>query len=183
MARYIADIQKRDHVTRQTWGNRYIFEAASLADARDAGLAAVLMERAIHWDRVDFIQLRTSSQAEDDSVFIVDILVGNGDQITSGKTLPIFCTLDVNLTAFAGGRHGLKFYHVLVDDVFYDADGTFDDTYLTNVSDELDTFFGTLGDADVTLVNPGGTVTYTNGVPVEEVKSHQFTKASKRALP
>jgi hypothetical protein len=182
MTRYICDIQKRDHLTRQTWGNRYIFEAFSLGDARTAGLSAVLFEQQIHFDRVDFVSMRTSTQDPDDGLFIVDALVGNGGQITSGKTLPIFCTLDLNLVAAGGGRHGLKFYHVLVDDVFYDADGTFDDTYLGTVSTEVASLFSTLGDLDVSLVSPTGSHTYTSGVPLEEVKSHQFTKASKRTL-
>jgi hypothetical protein len=181
MTRWIVDLQKRDSFTRQTWGNRYIIEAGSINDAKEAGFVLRDAEVAFHFDRVEFKSMRVSSQTEFDTDFIVIPLTEEGGQIVTDKVLPIFCTVDVFLTSGAGGRHGLKFYHTLFDALNYDADGTIDDTYKTAVASALTDAIVMLGDIPASLVSPTGAHTYTDVAVQNDVGSHQFTKASKRA--
>jgi hypothetical protein len=183
MPRFIIDIQKQHHTTKQTWGNRYIVECAAITNASDAASDLQTFEEEIHFNNIDFISRRISTQVEGDDVFIVVGPSGTGAQTLDGNEMPLFCTLDVVLNAFAGGRHGYKFYHTGFGTGTYDNDFTYDDGYLGIVTTAWTALFSALGDDDVTLVSPDGSKTYTSMTPVAEVKSHQFTKASKRSLP
>lgn len=182
MTRFIVDIQKREHTTRQSWGNRWIIDCADLDVGISAGFALLDFEQAIHFDRVDFTNIRVSTQAEFDSSFISTPLVIEGLVASTGKVMPLFCTLSMNLLASGGGRHGLKFFHTCFDDVNYDGDLTYDDSYIAGVVSSAADMFAALSGVDTTLVSPTGSHEYNNVAVNPFVTSHQFTKASKRTL-
>jgi len=180
MALFIVDIKKAQHTTRENWGNRYIVQADDLSTARDCGFIIVEFEKEIHFDNIDFISLRTSTVTTFDSDFFSDPLSGNGGVLTDGNVMPLFCTLDMKLASSAGGRHGLKFYHTGFGSGTYDGDFTYDDTYLDGALASFVSFQTGLVGAGGSLVSPDGSKTYTTATFVEQVMSHQFTKASKR---
>lgn len=180
MALFNINIKKRDHVTRIEWGNRYIINAADLATAEGTYAFIVAAEKLFHFDRVDFLQALVSTVVEGDPFFVSNVLTGTGAQITTGKTMPLFCTMDVTFGASGGGRPGRKFYHTLFDDVFYDADLTYDAALLSDADEALTELMADLVDNDTPLVSPGD-ILYTSVAVLPDVLSHQFTKASKRA--
>lgn len=182
MTIYIIDYTKQDHITKQTWGNRYLVDAATLADAVTASDHVLSAETAFHFDRVDFIHRLVSSATAFDTVFQSDPISASGEGISTGKTMPIFEVMEVVFGKSGGGRPGRKFYHTLYDDAFYDADGTFDDALLSDADTALTAMIAALADIDVTFCDAAGHP-YINAVPVPDVKFHQFTKASKRTAP
>lgn len=182
MALFIVDITKRHHVTLQSWGNSYLIDAATLTNAASAVSIIQGAEAAFHFDVVDFVRARVATQAANDGIYTTIPLTGTGDQISSGKTMPLFLAMEAVFQTQSPGRPLRKFYHTGFDDPFYDDDFTFDNDLIDDAFVALGQMITDLGDNDTTYVKAVSNAATL--VSIEAlVKSHQFTKASKRPTP
>jgi hypothetical protein len=178
---FVLDITKQHHSTLESWGNRYLIETTDLTAAASAVPIVVAAEKAFHFDCVDFLSARVSTDTPDDGLWITVPLEGHGGQISTGKTMPLFLAMEARFLTSGFGPTLLKYYHTGFDDVFYDADFTYDDALLTDALDALTAMISDLADNDTTYVKREG-VAATIPTIKTRVLAHQFTKASKRAV-
>lgn len=141
------------------WSNSYEFTAVDpvgLADLRNAGLACVLFEKAIHLGDVRFNRLLISTWVPDSvpydpSAFISDVLTGSGESGAAGDP----CALNVCLSVArlpTTGRSGHLFYRRCLTEedinaaagvtVLEDPDGQNDNVQAALTSSELDVYLG-----------------------------------------
>jgi hypothetical protein len=178
---FIVDITKRHHTTLESWGNRYLIETSDLTAAATAVPIIVAAEKAFHFDCIDFMSGRVSTDTPDDGLWVTIPLEGNGDQVTAEKTMPLFLAMEAVFLTSGFGPTLRKYYHTGFDTATYDADFTFDDGLLSSALDALVAMISDLADNDTTYVKREG-VAATIPTIRTTVLAHQFTKASKRAL-
>jgi hypothetical protein len=179
---FIVDVKKEDAFTHQSWGNTYLVKAADLTDAASAAPIIVAAEKLFHFDRINFTQARVASKAADDGVYVTIPTSGAGAQITTGKTMPLFLCLEGFFNVAGFGRPLMKYWHTGFDDVFYDADFTFDNTLMTDAFTAVSDMISDLSTNGTPWCKTLSAEVLTAPILRAEVKAHQFTKASKRLL-
>ena len=182
MALFNVTIKKRDATTRQSWGNRYILDAADL-DAANVSANDIILtrEKAMHYETVEFLEVLVSSREAFDSIFVSTPVSGLGVLTIGGNQMPLFCVVEVAIAATAAGRPGRKFYHVGAGVDSVETALNWDNATLTAVTSNLGTMLSDLSTASTPMVLPGGG-TLETAIAYSDIRSHQFTKASKRAL-
>jgi len=180
MTLFNIDVTKVHSITRENWGNRYYVNAADLTDAASAAPIIVTGEKAFHFDNIEFLQARVSTVAPFDSSYVTVPLTGNGSKILTGKQMPLFLCMEVKFPVFGFGKPLMKYYHTGFDDVFYDADFTYDDTLLSDALTALQDMLSDLQTNGTPMVKDGDHEALLNPIVRTLVLSHQFTKASKR---
>lgn len=181
MPAFIVDITKQHAVTLESWGNRYLVNAADLTDASSAAPIIASAEASFHFGGIEFVQARVATLTANDGVYVTIPLTNVGQMAVTGKTMPLFCTLDVVAHPSGFGRPLRKYYHTGFDDVFYDADFTYDDALLSTVFDNITQMVSDLNDNGTPWIKNTDHEVVAIAVKTR-VLSHQFTKASKRNL-
>lgn len=182
MPAYIVDITKQHQTTLESWGNRYLVNAADLTDAASAVPIIVGQEKNIHFSNINFLQARVATFVANDGVYVTIPLDEVGQVPLTGKQMPLFLVVETVIQAAGFGRPMRKYYHTGFDDVHYDADFTYDDDFLDDVL--------TCQTQIIDLLSDNGTPWIkdldheaTFATVRKLVLSHQFTKASKRNTP
>lgn len=181
MAVFIVDITKQHTTTLESWGNRYLVNAADLTDAASCVPIIANAEKEFHFDNISFVQGRVATFAPNDGLYNTIPLTGVGAKAVTGKQMPLFCTLDVVLRAEGFGRPARKYYHTGFDDTFYDNDFTYDDTFLSDVLASVTGLIEDLSNNSTPWVKNADSAILPIPTIKTRVLSHQFTKASKRA--
>lgn len=179
---FIVDVTKEHGATLQQWGNRYIIQADDLTAAASAVSIIVPYEKDFHFNGVNFLQARVSTLVPDDGLYVTVPLTGTGTKAVTGKTMPLFCCMRADFLTLGFGRPSRKYYHTGFDDVFYDADFTFDDTYLSDTFGDLEAMIADLSANATDWVDPQGDP-ITAPIIKTRVTHHQFKKASRRVSP
>lgn len=181
MALFIVDVTKQHAVTLESWGNRYIVNATDTTDAASAAPIIADGEAAFHFSNINFVQARVATVTPSDGLYVTIPLTQVGLKPVTGKEMPLFCTLDGVFVTSGLGRPLRKYWHTGFDDTFYDADFTYDDTFLSDARSAIVGMISDLTDNGTPWVKDGDSPVV--GIVLKtHVLSHQFTKASKRAL-
>lgn len=93
------------------WTNRYIIEAATLADAVTTAGEIRTIEREVHYNVVNFTKYRVSDQVEGTDVYQIINDGVTGDLTIEGTPdwLPKFCRTRVDFNTDGGGRPSRKY--------------------------------------------------------------------------
>ena len=180
MSQWNVTIHKRFIPTLQSWGNRYVLEAAS-RDAAEVSAADIILvhEKAMHSELVEFTSILVSSVTAFDSDFNSFPVGGTGTITSADETVPIETVVECRVNVLSGGRNLRKFYHVCPDRTHLDANQRWDTELVGTVEAEISDLISDLHTATTDWVSPAGHRA-VGAVTIPEYRYHQFTKASKR---
>lgn len=98
------------------WTNRYLLQAATISDARAAGMQIVDAERTFHKSWITFTKYRTRTVIEGDDAFITTPLNLAGTWDVAGDAWPLFNVVRVDLPTNGLGRPSRKYYRCGLSD-------------------------------------------------------------------
>jgi hypothetical protein len=108
MPRWSMDSEKM--IDNEYWSNRYIIEAATMADALVNAAAIRLVERECTITYVTLTKYRVSTTAVGDDVYQIINDNTPGLKVSETQTLPLFARVRCDFNTIGGGRPSRKYW-------------------------------------------------------------------------
>lgn len=183
MPLFIVDITKEFTLNGQTWGNRYIVEADTIGDAGGAGVLIRDQEKRFHSTDVTITRQRVASLEADNPDYVTTPLsIACLTGPPSSPVVPIQTVVRVDISRTGHGRPDRKFYHVCVGVEQIDDVQVWEAAYVTTIDGVMSDMITDCTDNGTPLCDTHGNL-WVLATTFAKFGYHQFTKASKRALP
>lgn len=159
------------------WSNDYLVSTTDINTAEDTAVAALAMERQLHFTEVKFVYYLISTLTIGDRVFRRVPLNVNGQRAYSTAQLPLFNTLRVDLSV-GDSDTGRKFYRAVL--LEGDVAGQFiEAASITAFQSILDSFFPTASATQI--VTPAGN-NITGATVYSQVQMRQLHRKRRRPV-